>query len=213
MGVGGKVVDVIIAITTGLVIGENDILRIGIITVIVALAIYGLVSLFFAVFVVPYQEEVKQERMIKEYKTRDDFTKAESLTLSEVNYGKYAHIRVYNGDKRNTFTGQLWLVKKDHKELPTILELCALVKHYRVSKLEYPPGYSRELELAHTDTHNEGTSAFLAGDPDWIPIESGTYTLVTKLVGTLGSIDIEPKITKWALIVDKENLKVELKKR
>jgi len=65
MGVGGKIVDIIIAVAVGFIIGQENIWVIGLITVLVAFAIFGLLSLFFALFIIPFQESRKQENKTK----------------------------------------------------------------------------------------------------------------------------------------------------
>jgi hypothetical protein len=67
MGVGGKILDIIIAVTAGFVLGQENIWTIGLITVLVAFAIYGLVSLFFALFIVPFQESRIQDVQIEKH--------------------------------------------------------------------------------------------------------------------------------------------------
>lgn len=71
MGVGGKIVDIIIAVGVGFIIGQTNIWIIGLITIIVAFSLYGFLSLVWAVFIVPFQESEKYKREINKLQARD----------------------------------------------------------------------------------------------------------------------------------------------
>jgi hypothetical protein len=62
MGPWGKFMDLIIAGIAGFIIGQNNVLKILETTLVVVFAIYGFISILFAMFIVPFQESVKQAR-------------------------------------------------------------------------------------------------------------------------------------------------------
>jgi hypothetical protein len=116
MGGIGRIMDVMIAAIVGKVLGQNDVVKIGIITVVVALTIYVFVSIVFAVFVVPFQESIKQERekesqkktisrFIKQFErdktktTKIEITPREDVPhLDDADQYYYAYLEIYNGE-------------------------------------------------------------------------------------------------------------------
>ena len=67
MGFVGKAMDVIIAMTVGKIYGQDNAILIGIITIVTIFAIYGLYGVIFTLFIVPFQENKKQQEIIDSY--------------------------------------------------------------------------------------------------------------------------------------------------
>ena len=118
---------------------------------------------------------------------------------------------VYNGEDK-IFKGQLTLTKFDGQPLDTVFELGMFIGNYRVSKLEWPPMSPRLLEFAKIDKPSKNAHIISSEDGMWKPVESGEYEIETQLSGALGEHEIKSKRIKWILNLDKENLKIELKK-
>jgi len=75
MGVRGIIIDVIISLIAGLLVAQNTENRLNIIqtagiTIAIAVGIYILLVLIFVIFIVPYQEDQKLEKIIINYKKK-----------------------------------------------------------------------------------------------------------------------------------------------
>jgi hypothetical protein len=75
LGVRGIIIDIIISVIVGLLIAQSAENRLGIIqtagiTLAIALVIYILLVLVFIVFIVPYQESQRLEKIISNYKKK-----------------------------------------------------------------------------------------------------------------------------------------------
>ena len=116
MGLRGKITDVLAAAVVGIILGQKDIVRIGVVTVVVTLAIYVIISVVFAIFIVPFQENVKQERekesqkktisrFVKQFErekintTKIKITPREDVPhLSDENQYYYAYLEISNDE-------------------------------------------------------------------------------------------------------------------
>jgi hypothetical protein len=72
MGVKGIIFDVVISFLAGLIIGQNNLIYITLITIGTALVIYIILVLTFAVSIVPFQENTKLEKVIANYKILEE---------------------------------------------------------------------------------------------------------------------------------------------
>src|SRR6266487_3068379 len=75
MGVRGIIIDVVISLIVGLLIAQNTENRLGVaqtagITIVIALGIYILLVLISVIFIVPYQENQRLEKIIAGYKKK-----------------------------------------------------------------------------------------------------------------------------------------------
>jgi len=75
MGVRGIIIDVVISLIVGLLIAQNTESRLGVaqtagITVVIAVGIYILLVVISVIFIVPYQESQRLEKIIANYKKK-----------------------------------------------------------------------------------------------------------------------------------------------
>lgn len=158
------------------------------------------------------KRDEQQRETIGEYENTEDLAKAKNIRFDEVNSEMYSSIKVYNGYQK-TFNGQLTLTKLNGKPLETVLELGMFVGNYRVSKLEWYPTSARLIEFASVDKDSKNAFIISSEIGRWMQIKSGKYEVETQLIGMLDGHTINPKRVRWVLILDRENAKIELKKK
>lgn len=61
LGCWGKIMDLIIAVAVGYLVSQDDLVKFGVVSVLVAFTMYCLITITFAVFIVPFQESAKLE--------------------------------------------------------------------------------------------------------------------------------------------------------
>lgn len=154
-----------------------------------------------------------QRKIIEGYENIEEIKQAKSIKFTEVNTERNTGIQVYNGDTHRTFEGQLLLTKINGKQLETTIELGMFVGNYRESILRWLPETSRLVELSHVDKDSKNAFIISAIHSGWKEMENGKYTIQTKLVGSFGDVEINPKKTNWILIIDKQNTTTQLKKK
>jgi hypothetical protein len=70
LGVLGRIIGAAISLLVGLIIGQENIILISAITLSVVLVLYMLTILVFSIFIVPFQEHSKLERVVNNYKKK-----------------------------------------------------------------------------------------------------------------------------------------------
>jgi len=96
LGVGGKLLNVVIALVVGFFLGQKDILRTAFITAGVLVVLYLLILVIFAIFIVPYQDHGKLARTVSRLRSK----KKEPAALLELTKLRKVGIELRNHGAR-----------------------------------------------------------------------------------------------------------------
>lgn len=211
LGIWGLLFSSILSGVYALYVGEQ-VFSLGGILVFAKVLLF-LIILAWVIFVIKVAatQDRSQREKIEKHESIERFKQARNIKLSEVNKDNYAYIKVWNRDKKHTFKGQLILTELNGKPLDDIHELGKFVGNVRSSKLEWLPDTPHSIELGTIDSDSKNAYVISSESGKWKPLDSGEHKLKTQLSGWLGEHEINPKTRKWILIVDKENVKIELK--
>jgi hypothetical protein len=97
-GVRGIILDIVISAIVGTMLAQNNIVLISLTTIVVAFTLYVLFSLFFAIFVVPFQESEYEEKARKKLQNEVEILKGADPRRQELANQIWLELSKFEGE-------------------------------------------------------------------------------------------------------------------